>query len=51
MGILSNVFALDFLPAPQKVLTKKTRSFMRKLQNHPNQVSNYFKYPKIAYAA
>ena len=34
-----------------KALTKKTRSFMRKLQNRPKHVSNYFKHPKIAYAA
>jgi len=34
-----------------KALTKKTRSFMRKLQNPPKHVSNYFKHHKIAYAA
>jgi len=34
-----------------KALTKKTRSFMRKLQNRPKHVSNYFRHPKIAYAA
>ncbi len=40
------------LPArTEKALTKKTRSFMRKLQNRPKHVSNYFKHPKIAYAA
>jgi len=40
------------LPArTEKALTKKTRSFMRKLQNRPKHVSNYFKNPKIAYAA
>ena len=40
------------LPArSEKALTKKTRSFMRKLQNRPKHVSNYFKHPKIAYAA
>jgi len=40
------------LPArTEKELTKKTRSFMRKLQNRPYHVSNYFKHPKIAYAA
>lgn len=39
------------LPArTEKELTKKTRSFMRKLQNRPKHVSNYFKHPKIAYA-
>jgi transposase len=27
----------------EKTLTKKTRSFMRKLQNRPKHVSNYFK--------
>jgi transposase len=32
-------------------LTKKTRSFMRKLQNRPEHVRNYFGHPKIAYAA
>jgi len=35
----------------EKALTKKTRSFMRKLQNRPKHVSNYFRHPKIAYAA
>lgn len=40
------------LPArTEKALTKKTRSFMRKLQNRPHHVQNYFKHPKIAYAA
>ena len=40
------------LPArTEKALTKKTRSFMRKLQNRPKHVSNYFRHPKIAYAA
>jgi transposase len=40
------------LPArSQKTLTKKTRSFMRRLQNRPKHVSNYFKHPKISYAA
>ena len=40
------------LPArTEKALTKKTRSFMRKLQNRPKNVSNYFRHPKIAYAA
>ena len=40
------------LPArSEKALAKKTRSFMRKLQNRPKHVSNYFKHPKIAYAA
>jgi transposase len=32
-------------------LTKKTRSFMKTLQRRPNHVSNYFRHPKIAYAA
>ena len=40
------------LPArTEKALTKKTRSFMRKLQNRPKHVSNYFRHPKIDYAA
>jgi transposase len=40
------------LPARTEIqLTKKTRSFMRKLQNRPHHVQNYFKHPKIAYAA
>ena len=40
------------LPArSEKALTKKTRSFMRKLQNRPEHVQNYFKHEKIAYAA
>jgi len=40
------------LPArTEKQLTKKTRSFMRKLQNRPQHVRNYFRHPKIAYAA
>ena len=34
-----------------KDLEKKTRSFMRTLQNRPRHVRNYFKHPKIAYAA
>ena len=45
-------FIRSGLPArTEKALTKKTRSFMRKLQNRPKHVSNYFKHPKIAYAA
>lgn len=40
------------LPArSEKELTKKTRSFMRKLQNRPEHVRNYFKHHRIAYAA
>ena len=40
------------LPArSEKALAKKTRSFIRKLQNSPKHVSDYFKHPKIAYAA
>ena len=40
------------LPARSvKELTKKTRSFMRKLQNRPEHVRNYFKHPRIAYAS
>ncbi len=32
-------------------LTKKTRSFMRTIQKRPEHVRNYFKHPKVAYAA
>lgn len=40
------------LPArSEKELTKKTRSFMRRLQKRPEHVRNYFKHPRIAYAA
>jgi len=40
------------LPARSlKEMTKKTVSFMRKLQNRLEHVRNYFKHPKIAYAA
>ena len=40
------------LPArSEKALTKKTRSFMRKLQNRPKHVQRYFRHPKIVYAA
>ena len=40
------------LPArAEKDLMKKTRSFMRKLQNRAKHVRNYFRHPKIAYAA
>ena len=40
------------LPArSEKELTKKTRSFMRRLQNRPHHVSSYFRHPLIAYAA
>jgi transposase len=35
----------------EKELAKKTRSFMRKLQNRPKHVRNYFRHPIIAYAA
>jgi len=35
----------------QDDLTSKVTSFMRKLQKSPSRVSNYFKHPKIAYAA
>lgn len=42
----------NFSPArSEKDLTKKTRSFMKKLQRRPHHVRNYFKHPKIAYAA
>jgi len=40
------------LPArSEKDLEKKTRSFMCTLQNRPKHVQNYFRHPKIAYAA
>lgn len=40
------------LPARSETeLKKKTRSFMRKLQNRPHHVQNYFRHPKITYAA
>ena len=40
------------LPArSEKELTRKTRSYMRKLQNRPHHVRNYFRHPKIVYAA
>lgn len=40
------------LPArTEKDLTKKTRSFMKTLQRRPQHVRNYFRHPKIAYAA
>jgi len=32
-------------------LIQKTRSFMKTLQNRPGHVSNFFKHPKVAYAA
>jgi transposase len=32
-------------------LEKKTRSFMRTLMRRPHHVCNYFKHPKVAYAA
>jgi transposase len=32
-------------------LEKKTRSFMRTILRRPNHVRNYFKHPKVAYAA
>jgi transposase len=35
----------------EKELTKKTRSFMKKLQRRSHHVRSYFKHPKIAYAA
>lgn len=39
------------LPArTENDLTKKTRSFMKMLQQRPNRVSNYFQHPLIAYA-
>ncbi|MEI6218107.1 MAG: IS630 family transposase [bacterium] len=40
------------LPArTERDLMKKTRSFMKRLQRRPHHVKNYFKHPKIAYAA
>lgn len=40
------------LPArTEEELTRKTRSFMRKLQNRPEHVRKYFKHPRIVYAA
>ena len=38
-------------PRNEKDLTKKTRSFMKTLQRRPNHVRNFFKHPKVAYAA
>ncbi len=35
----------------EKDLKTKTRSFMKTLQNRPQHVQNYFRHPKIAYAA
>ena len=35
----------------QKELVQKTHSFMKKLQKRPNHVQNYFRHPKVAYAA
>jgi len=35
----------------EKELAKKTRSFMRTLQNRPERVHNYFNHSQIAYAA
>jgi transposase len=35
----------------EKDLRKKTRSFMRTIQNRPYHVRNYFKHPIIAYAS
>jgi len=35
----------------ERDLTKKTRSFMKRLQRRPQHVRNYFKHPKTAYAA
>ena len=32
-------------------LTRKTRSFMKTLQKRPQHVKNYFKHPKVVYAA
>ena len=40
------------LPArSQNDLIKKTRSFMKTVQMRPQHVKNYFKHPKVAYAA
>ena len=39
------------LSRTEKDLRKKTRSFMRTLQNRPYHVRNYFKHPIIAYAS
>ena len=40
------------LPARnEKQLEKKTRSFLCTLQNRPKHVQNYFRHPKITYAA
>ena len=38
-------------PRTEEDLTQKTRSFMKTLQRRPKHVSNYFRHPKIAYAA
>lgn len=35
----------------EKDLRKKTRSFMKTIQNRPQHVRNYFKHPLIAYAS
>lgn len=34
-----------------KDITRKTRSFMKTLQKRPHHVMNYFRHPKVAYAA
>lgn len=40
------------LPArSQDDLIKKTHSFMKTVQNRPHHVKNYFKHPKVTYAA
>lgn len=50
-GDLKHCIRSGIPPRSEKELTKKTRSFMRKLQNRPQHVRNYFRHPKIAYAA
>jgi transposase len=50
-GDLKNKVHTGMPPRSEKELTQKTRSFMKKLQRRPNHVRNYFKHPRIAYAA
>ena len=37
------------LPYTLEDIVHKMRSFMRKLQHHPNAVSNFFLYPALSY--
>ncbi|PKM79151.1 MAG: IS630 family transposase [Firmicutes bacterium HGW-Firmicutes-13] len=50
-GNLKNKIRSGIPARNEKDIVRKTRSFMKTLQKRPQHVKNYFKHPKVAYAA